>query len=296
MCHLRRHIECKLAVMHCCSRILQNGLMTYELHQPLKLRFLLTGKCTACCAYCHNEGQTKKAALLRLPTIAMILETLETAGHMPDEIILSGGEPTLNHELGAIARLCKSTGAVVSLDTHAGHPRLLEPALPYLDEMKVHIDSFDPITQRKSMGIEICDVLTSIRLGQAFPALQIVANHPLQRIDDTRDFVEQARIRGVDCKVIEMFRFGTSHITPDWKDFGYKQQIQGHWLHEDGQHRIFTKRCDSEYNQHNSLFIGADGIRRAVDGVIIGRAEDFSAKMLHCHAPSLRTAEIACAA
>ncbi|MFZ4538555.1 radical SAM protein [Propionivibrio sp.] len=270
--------------------------MTNELHQPLKLRFLLTGKCTARCAYCHNEGQTKEAAQLRLPVIAMILETLETAGHLPDEIILSGGEPTLNRELGSIARLCKSTGTVVSLDTHAGHPRLLEPALPYLDEMKVHIDSFDPITQRQSMGIEICNVLTSIRLAKQFPALQIVANHPLQRIDDTRDFVEQARILGVDCKVIEMFRFGTSHITPDWKNFGYTQQIKGHWLHEDGQHRIFTKRCDAEHNLDNSLFIGADGIRRAVDGVIIGQAEDFSARMLHCHALSRRTAEIARAA
>ena len=114
-----------------------------EPHAPLKVRFPLTGRCTARCAYCHNEGQAKAAAL-------------ETAGRLPDEIILSVGEPTLSRELGAIARLGKSPGAMMSLDTLAGHPKLLEAALPYLDEIKIHIDSFDPVMQRRRMGTKRC--------------------------------------------------------------------------------------------------------------------------------------------
>ena len=195
-----------------------------EPYAPLKVRFLLTGKCTARCAYCHNEGQAKAKAkapaLLGLPTIAAILATLETAGRLPDEIILSGGEPTLCRELGAIARLCKSSGAMVSLDTHAGHPKLLEAALPYLNEIKIHIDSFDPVVQRRSMGIEIADVLISIRLARQLPGLQIVANHPLQCIDETLSFVEQARRLGVDCKVIELFGGATAYSAPAWERYG----------------------------------------------------------------------------
>jgi hypothetical protein len=38
------------------------------------------------------------------------------------------------------------------------------------------------------MGIEIAEVMTSIRLAQQFPALHLLANHPLQHIDDTRIF------------------------------------------------------------------------------------------------------------
>jgi molybdenum cofactor biosynthesis enzyme MoaA len=267
-------------------RLHQNHSASLRQNMVLKLRFLLTGKCTARCTYCHNEGQNKKAALLRLSTIAMILEKLATAGRLPDEIILSGGEPTLNRELGAIARLCKSTGAVLSLDTHAGHPQLLAAALPYLDELKMHIDSFDPEKQRQSMGIEISEVLTSIRLAQQFPALHLLVNHPLQHIDDTRVFVEQTRKLGVDCKIIELFKCGTSRIAPDWQALGYTQQIKGHWLHKGGDHRLFTKRCGAEHNSPNTLFIGADGVRRALDGIIIGSANAFSTQMLYRPSPT----------
>jgi molybdenum cofactor biosynthesis enzyme MoaA len=66
----------------------------------LKIRFLLTSRCTATCAYCHNEGQGKQgASLLRLNTIQHILDTLAAANIVPDEIILSGGEPTVTSNL-----------------------------------------------------------------------------------------------------------------------------------------------------------------------------------------------------
>lgn len=62
----------------------------------LKIRFLLTSRCTATCAYCHNEGQSKQgASLLRFSIIKHILDTLTAAHIMPSEIVLSGGEPTL---------------------------------------------------------------------------------------------------------------------------------------------------------------------------------------------------------
>ena len=252
----------------------------------LKIRFLLTSRCTATCAYCHNEGQSKQgASLLRFSIIKHILDTLTAANLMPSEIVLSGGEPTLHKQIGDVARLCKSVTPHLSMDSHAGHPQLLQAALPYLDELKLHIDSFNPQMQYASMGIDINNVLTSIRQAQQFPALQLRVNHPLNDVQETVAFVKQARELGVDCKVIEMFGVDTCTVnlrTVNWSALGYTRQACGDWLHADGKHRIFHKRCGAEHNAlDDTLFIAADGVRRALDGAVIGTAENFNLHLIH---------------
>lgn len=251
-----------------------------------KIRFLLTNRCTATCAYCHNEGQgTQGASQLRFSAIAGILNTLQAGGYVPDEIILSGGEPTLHKHVGDIARRCQAMGAHVSMDSHVGHPALLQAALPYLDELKMHINSFDPATQYASMGIDIHNVLTSIQHAQQFPALQLRVNHPLRDVPETVAFVQRTRELGVDCKVIEMFGQDTCAVnlrTVHWENLGYTRQACGDWLHTNGKHRVFHKRCGAAHNTAaNTLFIGVDGVRHSLDGAVIGTADNFNMEMLN---------------
>jgi len=132
----------------------------------LKLRFLLTNACSARCAYCHNEGQQKADDRLDLAAIESLLQTLADGGADVNEIVLSGGEPTLHPQLAEIASRCKASGAWVSINTHGGHPTKLAPALPWLDELKIHVDSFDPQRQRASMGIGIAKVRQSIAVAK----------------------------------------------------------------------------------------------------------------------------------
>jgi MoaA/NifB/PqqE/SkfB family radical SAM enzyme len=248
----------------------------------LTIRFLLTSKCTASCAYCHNEGQSKAGNLLSLEIIKNILHELKKNNCTPKEFVLSGGEPTLHKHVAEIARLCKETGAYVSMDSHAGHPALLAPALPYLDELKVHVDSFDAQEQKESMGIELEQVLTSIKLAKQFP-LHLRTNHPLNSAEKTAEFIRRARFYGIDCKIIEMFGQAAQHdrlTCMNWESHGYQQQADGSWLHAQGEHRLFTKRCGAKHNTGHTLFIGADGIRRDLKGIIIGQANNFSVSML----------------
>jgi molybdenum cofactor biosynthesis enzyme MoaA len=248
----------------------------------LTIRFLLTSKCTASCGYCHNEGQTMAGNLLSLETIRNILRELTAHNCLPKEFVLSGGEPTLHKHVAEIARLCKSTGASVSMDSHAGHPDLLAPVLPYLDELKIHVDSFDAEEQKASMGIELENVLTSIRIAQQYPLL-LRTNHPLSSAEKTSAFIRKARHYGIDCKIIEMFGLNAQHVhlkDMNWERDGYHHQADGSWLHENGKRRLFTKRCGKKYNTDQTLFIGADGIRRDLKGIIIGQAKNFSIQML----------------
>ncbi|MCG9059812.1 radical SAM protein [Laribacter hongkongensis] len=249
----------------------------------LKIRLLLTNKCTARCSYCHNEGQGAGGNLLPLSTICHLLDTLATYGCQPSEIVLSGGEPTLHRQLAEIARLCKQSGAHVSLATHGGHPELLAPALPYLDEIKLHIDAFDPVQQRASMGIELDAALESARLARQYP-LALCCNHPLRNSVEALHYLADTRAAGIDCKMIEWFdrpAAGPTLAQMDWAAAGYQPQSCGQWLHENGRHRLLTKRCTSRHNGRHTLFVGTDGIRRSLGGVLLGPAAGFHMGMLH---------------
>jgi len=250
------------------------------------VRFLLTNRCTACCAYCHNEGQeTRGAPLLSVQRIDSILNKLAADGCEPEEIILSGGEPTLHKQVGHIARLCKESGAKVSMDSHGGHPQLLEAALPYIDELKLHIDSFDPEIQRVSMGIELAEVYRSINLAHSYSNLKLCINHPMRELSETISFVKISRELGADCKVIEMFNEINCDVllnNLNMEEIGYTKQSDRTWIHEDGKHSVFHKNCSEISNRDNAaIFIGPGGVRRAVDGEIICMTEDFHAGLLY---------------
>lgn len=242
------------------------------LMEQLKLRLLLTNRCTARCAYCHNEGQnTEGHALLNLEMVKDILQQLQILGVKPQEFILSGGEPTLHKDVAGIARLCQTTGAHISMDSHLGHPVLLKKALPFVNELKVHLDSFDADIQYQSMRIHLADVLHSLKIAKQFPNLDIKLNHPMGDFIQTAQFIKQARLLNVNCKIIELFQ--QDHSIPlntiNWKALGY-QQHENYWLHQNGAHKVYHKRCDAESNRHeNTLFIGVEGIRFSVDGDIM---------------------------
>jgi len=242
----------------------------------LKIRFLLTPKCSATCAYCHNEGQTEAGASLLDPSqIERILSRLAQGNRLPDEIILSGGEPTLHKHLGKIAECCKATGSHLSMDSHGGHPELLKAALPHIDELKLHIDAFDPDEQRRSMGLDISHVETSIRAAQNHAHIKLLVNHPLADIQQTTRFVTQARARRIDCKIIDLFCTGFAPRI-NWQHQGYAPQRDGSLLHSNGTHRLYTKSCGAKHNtQDQTFFIGTDGVRLALDTPIIASVADF---------------------
>ena len=249
----------------------------------LKLRLLLTNACSARCAYCHNEGQQKAGDRLDVAAIGHLLDTLAGGGVCVSEIVLSGGEPTLHPQLPEIARRCTATGAWVSINTHAGHPTKLAPALPWLDELKIHVDSFDPQRQQASMGIGIAKVRQSIVAAKDHRSLQLFVNHPMQSLDEACAVIDAARALAVDVKLIELL--DTSCGQPRlqqlaWAELGYKSSGEGSWWHLDGMHRVLTRRCVQSVGETVELFVGPDGIRRDLQTPTLGTAEAFSLDML----------------
>lgn len=250
---------------------------------PLKIRFLLTSACTARCGYCHNEGQAKDSTQLTLQAVSHVLDTLSAGNRQISEIVLSGGEPTLHPQLAEIARRSHASRALVSINTHGAHPGLLERALPWVDELKLHIDSFNPQRQKHSMGLSIDKVLQSIERSHQHPGLRTVVNHPLQSLAEAAEVLAVTRSLGVECKFIELL--DAAQPCPQlsdipWAALGYQGTAPGLWQHRTCGHRAMARRCNTRQAHATELFVGADGVRQQLQGPILGSAHDFSLDML----------------
>ncbi|GAB4406829.1 MAG: hypothetical protein OHK0048_26930 [Rhodoferax sp.] len=257
--------------------------MKHEVRAPLKLRFLLTSACTARCGYCHNEGQAKRNAHVSLQDICHVLDTLAAGNRQINEIILSGGEPTLHPQLAEIARRGQASGALVSINTHGAHPGLLARALPWIDELKLHIDSFNPRRQKHSMGLSIDKVLESIERSRQHPGLRTVVNHPLQSLAEASEVLVTARSLGVECKFIELLDAapGSPRICDiPWRSLGYQAMAPGLWQHRASGHRAMARRCTADHDANTELFIGVDGVRAQLQGGRLGAAGSFDIAML----------------
>lgn len=259
------------------------------------IRLLLTQRCNARCDYCHNEGQDGKADQLTLSEITNLIGSLTRHGIEVDEFVLSGGEPTLHRDLADIAHLCKQSGARVSINTHGGHPDRLAKALPWIDEVKIHLDAFDEALQQASMGIQLRKVLQSIDHVQSHPHILCMLNHPLRTLSTTFAFLESAQARQLDCKIIGLHgEANAPHIEHlNLAQRGYRLQSDGSWVGKG--HHVHTRQCDTADEDHQSLFVGVDGVRQQLTAAPLGRISDFTPAWLTHQAPQRKVVPIALA-
>lgn len=237
-----------------------------------QIRLLLTQKCNARCSYCHNEGQESGLQQLSLEAIAALIARFAEQGCVIDEFVLSGGEPTLHPQLVEIATLCKSTGARVSINTHGGMPQKLAAVMPWIDEVKLHLDSFDAARQQQAMGIRLDRVEQSLALLAANPQVQVLLNHPVSDVAHTRDFIDEACRRGLDCKLLHVFG-EAQDSSAEQLQLAQKGYVGAgiDWRHP--QHRLVLRECTDRPEDERALFIGADGVRHALDGQHLGFIE-----------------------
>jgi pyruvate formate lyase activating enzyme len=100
---------------------------------PAKISSVLfTVGCNLRCPFCHN------GRLIIDPKPPFLseedaLKILRSRKKYVDAVVITGGEPALNHDLPAFVQLLKSEGFSVKLDTNGFFPDVLEKCLPSLD-------------------------------------------------------------------------------------------------------------------------------------------------------------------
>ena len=100
---------------------------TSLLDYPGKIASLLfLGGCNLTCPFCHNPGLVLEPDQYPDYPMEFILGELEQRRKFIDGVVVSGGEPTINPELGELLREIKKLGLKVKLDTNGLLPCCLE--------------------------------------------------------------------------------------------------------------------------------------------------------------------------
>ncbi len=89
---------------------------------------IFTQGCNWQCPYCHNQQLMSQRRCAQFET-ASILDSLHARRHLLGGVVVTGGEPTLHHDLIDFLMELKKIGLKVKLDTNGSNPAVLETIL-----------------------------------------------------------------------------------------------------------------------------------------------------------------------
>jgi len=123
--------------------------------------------CNLRCPFCHNASLVLPERLQPQLTQDALLEFLRTRTRKLDGVCVTGGEPTLHHDLPELLRQIRSLGFSVKLDTNGTRPQMLQAILEegLVDYVAMDIKN-SPVSYAETCGGAdvLSDVQESIRL------------------------------------------------------------------------------------------------------------------------------------
>lgn len=87
---------------------------------------IFTQGCNFRCSYCHNPELVYPKLFRECIKKDEVLSFLENRRKMLDAVVITGGEPTLQTDLGSLLKDIKDLGFLTKLDTNGSNPCVLE--------------------------------------------------------------------------------------------------------------------------------------------------------------------------
>jgi pyruvate formate lyase activating enzyme len=98
---------------------------------------LFTIGCNLNCQFCHNKSLLDYNAGKEMELNEIVRKVKDN--NLVTGISISGGEPTLQHDILQLCKLIKSTGKFVSIDTNGTKPEVIKRILPYIDRIALDL-------------------------------------------------------------------------------------------------------------------------------------------------------------
>lgn len=120
---------------------------------------VFTRGCNMRCPWCHNYSLISPVGAIAYAP-GLVLSELKRRENFIDALVVSGGEPTMQKELGGFLRAAKSLGLKTKLDTNGTNPgaisRLLDDdLLDYIAmDVKAPFELYPKITGISAVGVE----------------------------------------------------------------------------------------------------------------------------------------------
>lgn len=142
-----------------------------------KLRLLVTGRCTHKCAFCHNEGQSKKAPEVDVDALLPLLPRLR---RLSRRITLSGGEPLQAEVLPKLLSALYDRAFDVTIDTAGDELSEAIDLLRLVSSLHISLISLSPQSDLARCNGDLERKLRALRAIRArHPTLGITINVPL---------------------------------------------------------------------------------------------------------------------
>ncbi|MBN2843552.1 MAG: anaerobic ribonucleoside-triphosphate reductase activating protein [Sedimentisphaerales bacterium] len=112
-----------------------------------------TRGCNFCCGYCHNQQLIARSS--EPDNTGQVLDLLKEKTNRIDGLVISGGEPTIHHDLPDFIDRVRQPGLKVKLDTNGSNPDMLARLLAdnMLDFVAMDIKA-TPEKYSKVIGID----------------------------------------------------------------------------------------------------------------------------------------------
>lgn len=173
--------------------------------------------CAWTCPYCHNRSlQPCRPGSLDWASVESFLAERR---NVLDGVVISGGEPTLQHDLPEVCARLHDLGFAVGLHTSGQVPVILGRALPHLDWVALDIKApFDPrmdaITGQPGAAARVDAALTRLwRSGRPYETRTTLDPHVLTP-GDLIDLADDLAARGVGPWVLQRWRPATHDPRP----------------------------------------------------------------------------------
>lgn len=172
---------------------------------------LFTSGCNFTCPYCHNPDLVGKPGSHK-PKLALdgVFGFLEQRRKFLEGVVISGGEPTLHADLGAICRNIHSMGYAIKLDTNGSHPGVLDQLIrdKLVDYIAMDIKT-DPAAYPRAIAPQNC----SESIQQSIDLVMSCGLPYEFRTTCVQPFVDQLilekiarRIEGARCFALQPFK------------------------------------------------------------------------------------------
>jgi len=111
--------------------------------------------CNLRCPFCHNASLVLPRRLSPVMTQEELLVFLRSRVRRLDGVCITGGEPTLYHNLPQLIGEIRELGFSVKLDTNGSSPEMLKTVLPMVDYVAMDIKNAPEKYEETCGGVDI---------------------------------------------------------------------------------------------------------------------------------------------
>lgn len=182
------------------------------LDYPSKVSAIIfTAGCNFRCGFCHNPGLVTKIEETEILSEKDIFDFLESRKGKLDAVSITGGEPTLHHDLPDLMHRIKAMGYLVKLDSNGTNPEMLEEILhkglvDYLAMDIKHRVEKDAYERAIQAPIDIENIKRSIRILMESGIAYEFRTTLVEGLHSKEDVVAMAQaIRGASTYALQKF-------------------------------------------------------------------------------------------